>query len=235
MNSIINALSHLYLYCKWTGKSVEESRLSIRMLVQGDDNCLRHSEWTEFPWQQGMAELGFDSEALYRQHLHEVEFCSCRLYETNEGVVFGPKPGRVLAKFGYIINPPAEVSRQSMMRGIALGLVRATEFIPPLRALVDRTLELTEGHAAWVARKTFTPFDEGLKMRKRHTASVEVMLNLHEQYTWDYSDQKSLEKSLSELRFGDKLPLIATKLLDRDTGGPQSIFGGWSADCPLAA
>jgi len=236
MNSIINGLSHLYLYCKWTGKTVMQARKSIRMLVQGDDNCLRHSEWIEFPWQQGMAGLGFDSEALYRKHLFEVEFCSCRLYETDQGVVFGPKPGRVLAKFGYIINPPAAVSGKSMMRGIALGLVKMSEFIPPLRAMVDRTLEITEGHAAWFARKTFTPFDESLKMRRRHTAGVEVMLNLNQQYQWDYSDEKRFEKCLSEMEFGDKFPDIATKLFDRDTGGPQSIFGGgWSRPEPSVA
>jgi len=122
-----------------------------------------------------------------------------------------------------------------MMRGIALGLERGCSFIPPLRALVARTLELTEGSKAWFARKTFTPFDEGPKMRRTHTTSVQVMLNLNLQYDWDYSDEKRFEESLSKMRFGDKYPSLVTKLLDRDTGGPQSIFGGWSADCPLAS
>jgi hypothetical protein len=235
MNSIINGLSHLYLYCKWTGRTVEESQLTIRMLLQGDDNCLRHAESCEFPWQQGMAGLGFDSEALYREYIHEVEFCSSRLYETNEGIVFGPKPGRVLAKFGYVINPPAAVSAQSMMRGIALGLMKQVEFIPPLKALVDRTLVLTEGHEAWFARRRFTPFDEGLKIRKRHTANVEVSLNLYMQYYWDCSDERKFEEHLSQMQFGGSFNHLATKLFDRDTGGPQSIFGGWSGDQPLVA
>jgi len=235
MNSVINAVSHLYLYCRWTGRTVVSARNSIRMLVQGDDNCLRHAEACEFPWQQGMARLGFDSEALYRENLFDVEFCSCRLYETNEGVVFGPKPGRVLAKFGYIINPPASVTGKSVMRGIALGLKRMVEFVPPLRALVAKTLEMIEGSKAWFARRAFTPFDEGLKIRRKHTASVQVMLNLNMQYQWDYTRQRAFESSLSVMKFGGCYPRSTILLFDRDTGGPQSIFGGWSPDQPLAA
>jgi len=159
-NSIINGVSHLYLYCKWTHHSVESARRTIRMLLQGDDNCCRHLEKQEFPWQQGMASLGFDSEAIYRRHYFQVEFCSNRLYLTKQGYCFGPKPGRVLAKLGYVINPPEGVAPQSMMRGIALGLKRSCNFIPPLSATVEKVINMTEGYQAWYKPKQFTAFDE---------------------------------------------------------------------------
>lgn len=234
-NSVINVVSHLFLYCKWTKKSVLQARNSIRMLAQGDDNCLRHLEWIEFPWQAGMAGLGFDSEALYRRRLDQVEFCSCRIYETQEGVVFGPKPGRVLAKLGYVVNPPVNVSQQSMMRGIALGLERACSYIPPLNAVVQKVISDTEGHKAWVDAKKarFEAFEVPIA-RKTHKACLEVMCNLDMNYQWDYGKQRSLESTLINLRFGDEMKGNVELLFDRDTGGPQVIFGAWHSQPALA-
>jgi len=53
---------------------------------------------------------------------------------------------------GYVVNPPLDVSRESMMRGIALGLEKQCNFIPPLRVVVERVLYLTTGHKAWFDR-----------------------------------------------------------------------------------
>lgn len=235
-NSIINGLSHLFLYCKWTSKSPVQAQDSIRMLVQGDDNCMRHLEDVCFPWQKGMAELGFDSEALYRESFHQVEFCSCRLYETPEGLTFGPKPGRVLAKFGYVINPPVNVSKESMMRGIALGLQASCSYIPPLKTVIERTLAITSGNKAWFAKKRHMPFAESdLRFTQVHTFSNEVMLGLNLQYEWDYGVQSRFDTDVAGMRFGDSMFGVAELLFDRDTGGPQAIFGGWVGDCPPAA
>jgi len=237
MNSIINGVSHCYLYCKWTDRSVESARTTLRMLVQGDDNCMRHVEHLCFPWKEGMAGLGFDSEAIYRRNLFEVEFCSCRLYPTNSGVTFGPKPGRVLAKLGYIINPPANVSRESMMRGIALGLKRNCEFIPPLKSVIERVLALTDGHDAWYRRKHFSPFEENmLKVSKPREATHETLYALNVVYDWDYGRQKMFDREVQSLQFGDEWHGIVDTLLDRDTGGPQDIFGSWvPTNVPAAA
>jgi hypothetical protein len=236
MNSIINCLSHAYLYCKWTNKTVQQMQQSLRMLAQGDDNCLRHEENIEFPWRIGMSGLGFDSEAVYRSSYLDVEFCSNRLYETSQGLTWGPKPGRVLAKLGYVINPPANVSRESMMRGIALGLQRATHFIPPLNSTVQRILQLTEGSEAWFERKQFTAFEENpFKMRNPKSlgyelkkALPETMLSLNRHYDWDYGKQQWLEDDLATLQLGDAMTGLCELFLDRDTSGPQCIFGGWT-------
>jgi hypothetical protein len=231
MNSIINGLSHLYLYCKWTGRSVGSARRSLKMLVQGDDNLMRHFERQKFPFQEGMAGLGFESEAFYRSDVDQVEFCSSRIYLTNNGYVFGPKPGKVLAKFGYIVNPPANVSQGSMMRGIALGLQRQVNFIPPLKVVVDRVLKLTEGSVAYVPRGfKFTPFDlveDTMKISKPHESTVDVMFNLETNYYWSNTHQEKFEEQVNNLEFGDSIRGIADLLLDRDTGGPQDIFGSW--------
>lgn len=224
MNSIINGVAHLYLYCRGTGKTLEECRNTVRMLVQGDDNLLRHPVLAErIEWQSGMASLGFESEAIYRARRQDVEFCSSRLYETSGGITFGPKPGRVLAKMGYIVNPPQGVSRESLMRGVALGLKQTSDFLPPVRAVIDRILQLTEGHMAWFERKQFEAFARG---NYRGTCTIDTMLSLYLNYQWDFSCQTDLEVKLRGMQFGDKYPTLVTLLLDRDCGGPQQIFGG---------
>jgi len=218
-NSIINGLSHLYLYCKWTKQTVAQSKGRIRMLLQGDDNFLRHAERTQFPWKQGMASLGFESKAMYRSHTDDVEFCSMRLYTTREGYTFAPKPGKVLAKLGYIINPPKNVSRESMMRGVALGLWKSCAHIAPLRCVLDRVLELTEGSTAFYQRF----WDEHvLRDSVEQTESPETFLLLEDQYEWSYRKQELMEETVSGLRFGQayKDPLV-DMLFDRDTSGPS--------------
>jgi len=55
------------------------------------------------------------------------------------------------------------------------------------------------------------------------------MLNLNVNYDWDYGKQASYKEKLAHLKFGEDLPLVTDLLFDRDTGGPQSIFGGWTA------
>jgi len=223
MNSIINGLSHLYLYCRWTGRSVLEARDSIRMLLQGDDNAMRHSESFEFPWREGMATLGFDSEAIYREKPEDLEFCSNRLYPVADGYVFGPKPGKVMAKLGYIINPPVNVTRESMMRGVALGLQQNCHFIPPLHAVVKRILELTENHQAFFVKE----FEEHkVNVARQHISTVETMLLLDNHYYWDYGIQHQFEKSLQKMKLGDTYPQVCDLLLDRDTSGPQAIYVG---------
>jgi len=222
MNSIINGLSHLFLYCEWTGKTAIEARKSIWMLLQGDDNLLRHLESGECPWQQGMASLGFDSEAIYRDRLETAEFCSNRLYRTTRGYLFGPKPGKVLAKLGYIVTPPNHVSRESLMRGVALGLRQNCNFIPPIRCVIDRILEITEGAKAYYQRGYL---DHVIQVRGLYEATDDVKVALYDQYYWDNSMQASFEKTVKSLRLGDAYSdSYADLLFDRDTSAPQRIF-----------
>jgi len=144
------------------------------------------------------------------------------LYFTSGGWVFGPKPGRVLAKFGYVVNPPLDVSRESMMRGIALGLQKQCHFIPPLRVVIERVLELTTGHQAWFDRK----LEHIMQLTNYYESTIDIDVSLYDQYYWDVSKQSSFERMVKSLHFGDEMKGGYTELLfDRDTSGPQSIFG----------
>jgi hypothetical protein len=138
---------------------------------------------------------------------------------------------------GYVINPPSDVSREALMRGIALGLQKQVNFIPPLKAVVESVLQKTEGHKAHLISKRFTPFDENpLKIATPHESTVESMLNLLDNYDWCYGKQHYMEEELKEMQLGDTLPIYCELFLDKDTGGPQLIFGKmvYQNHCPVA-
>lgn len=225
-NSVINGLSHLYLYCKWTGKTVQQAKNSIRMLLQGDDNLMRHAETCRFDWVAGMADLGFGSEAIYRRDRDEAEFCSNRLYPTDKGVVFGPKPGKVLSKLGYVVDPPRNVSRESLMRGIALGLKPSCKFIPPLDVVINRVLQLTEGHEAYYQRQYL---EHQMKYSHDHNSTPETMCHLWDQYNWSHTVHEAFTKYVNQMQFGDRYDILSHLLFDRDTSGPQYIYGNFVA------
>jgi hypothetical protein len=226
MNSILNALLHLFIYCRHTGKSVEQAKLSLRMVVQGDDNVLIHAEPTHFSWKDEMRRLGFKAVASYVE-LNDLEFCSNRLYRTDQGLVFGPKPGKVLAKFGYIVNPPIGVSRESLMRGVCLGIQQATRFIPPIRAVVDRVLELTTNHKAVVMHEFIDHKMKGDKV-EYSVDQPSIMEQLNHVYNWTTDCQSMFEEHVASMQLGDDMQFGTSRMLfDRDTSGPQIIYSSF--------
>jgi len=226
-NSILNGCMHMYLYHTYTGKSVEEMRDSLRMLVAGDDNAMKHVECAHYPWVRDMARFGFKSEALYRAKPHHLEFCSNRLVPVKDGWTFVPKPGKVMSKLGYFIDPPKDVSNESLMRGTALGLIKAATPCPPLFAYLERILKLTDGHVPW------TPPTEQWKMDyDASEATPETWEALYDIYGWDHQRQGLFESRLASTSLGCQFDnILARSLYDIDTAGPRSIFGTSALVC----
>jgi hypothetical protein len=137
-------------------------------------------------------------------------------------LIFGPKPGKVLAKFGYIINPPLGVSRESLMRGVALGLQKQCNFIPPIKVVIDRVLELTKGHRA-VFRSEY--IEHRMVVTEQYNSTPEIFYHLHEQYGWNTEMQQHFENVVDKMVLGDDFNHPYAQLLfDRDTSGPHVIF-----------
>jgi hypothetical protein len=170
--------------------------------------------------------LGFNSEAILRSSLDEAEFCSCRLYRVCDKWVFGPMPGKVLSKFGFINSPPVNVTRESMIKGIAIGMLRSCIFIPPIMSVVKRVLELTEhvdaytGYATrfkddfWNMHFDYSSFDNQF--------NPDVFASLFVTYGWTVNMQDGLDRELQTMQ----LDSVVTQnsylnvLFDRDTAGP---------------
>jgi len=220
MNSIINGCMHIFLYHDFTGKTMEEIKKSIRMLVQGDDNALNHVEQNTFDWVSGMAKFGFSSEAIYRNDPNMLQFCSNRLIPVKGGWNFVPKVGKVLSKIGYFVNPPPNVDPISLVKGTALGLMVACSPNPILTSYLKRILHLCGDATPYASRF------EDWKMNYSHTPPTEdTMLALEQVYGWDCQAQTLFEGDLDNVCLGDDLSSpLAERLYDIDSAGPRCIF-----------
>jgi hypothetical protein len=218
-NSILNGLIHVFIFCEVNVCTYAQSREMISMAVQGDDNLLSHVG-PEIDFKQWMLLFGFDSVALYRDNITDAEFCSCVVYHTKQGLVLGPKIGKVMAKVGFFVNPPCHVSQASLVRGTALGMLTSCNHIPPLRAYMHRLLELTDGVIPW-----FSQAEEWKMKHETYEEVEETWLLLDQRYRWSTDLQKLFEEDLRNAKLGDLMASsCAQYLCEIDTAGPK---GSW--------
>nr|AFE55713.1 RNA-dependent RNA polymerase [uncultured virus] len=77
-NSIINAVDHIFIFCRRRHLTVAEASNQIKMVVTGDDNTLRYPS-PRISWKDEMAQLGFKSTCKPVASLTSTEFCSSRV------------------------------------------------------------------------------------------------------------------------------------------------------------
>lgn len=217
-NSVLNGLMHLYAVCK-TGVPIHDLQKHVRMLVQGDDNLMRHSPSIKPDWGV-LLRLGFKCENIYRSGPEKAEFCSSRLYPVDDGYCFGPKLGRLLNKVLVFNNPPLNVAPESLARGVAIGLLQVATYVPLVQVFCERLLALTVGFAAH-----FLHIGEWQMKHSPQRMCVDTT-----RFTDDtYGLQKQLTRYATEhingLEFGDCIDSPTLNMLfDKDTSAQQCIF-----------
>jgi hypothetical protein len=89
-------------------------------------------------------DYGFVYEQSVTRSIYRAEVYSGRFWPVlGGGWVYGPKIGRVLAKTFYSLKCYKLERGLAWVRGVALGMMRDVAFIPVLRVLFRRVLELT--------------------------------------------------------------------------------------------
>jgi len=223
-NSTLNGFLHVYIIHLSYGWSILIIKHNVRMLVAGDDNVMAINSSKRIDFVYWMGQLGFNSEALYRDSIFDVEFCSCRLYEVRGLLVFGPMPGKVLSKIGYLNSPP-DTDYRALLRGIALGLKHNCYFIPPIRAVIDHILFITQGVKPAVHYVCGFHIDEWhMNFVNLGNDDLSVMTSLTVTYGWTYCHQFRFVSHL-ETQTSMFSPLLYL-LFDRDTSGPKVMFVG---------
>jgi len=195
----------------------------IRMILQGDDNYMRIAHFIKTVEKMStiMDLLGFASKIIERSTVEESEFCNNIMYKTDQGYCFGPKPGRVMAKVGWFINPP-NVSRRGLTKGLALGLMPMCTHISVLRVYLESILYHTRNEkAVWVnVQEDWRMKGVGLP------ESPSCFVTLYERYHISPALVDSFRDYLfSKDRLGTFIdhPLVLL-LADRDTNGPALWF-----------
>jgi len=229
-NTIWNIFIHMFLIARENANSLtlvtlrwDEVVVFVLMAAAGDDNIMRIATNLRVPnFAVQMARLGIDSKFLNRVDPLTAEFCSNRIYEVEGGYTFSPKPGRILSKLGYFIQPPPlrRVSRESLVRGTALGLVKACWHIAPLRVYLSRLLELTKGHKAFYAK----PEDWKLHYEVEVETPATIQ-SLEVNYGFANNHLRYITAAVGAAALGDVVDHPFFNLLcDRDTGGVQLYF-----------
>lgn len=219
-NSVQNGLMHLFIYIRARNVSVKVGLKELVMNVSGDDNIGSHPG-PPVDWASGMAKMGFEAVPVYREAPYLAEFCSMRLTPVEGGWTFVPKVGKVINKIAYCLDRPANLSKESLVRGTAMSLYSLASPCPPLVAFLDRLIELTDGH---VAHK---PAYEPWKLTgSPSSCSNETWLQLADIYSWDLEKQAVWVDVLSKSSLESTLchPYLDL-LLDADTDGPTTATG----------
>jgi hypothetical protein len=217
-NSILNGLMHYFIYRYHTKCSPLQAMHALKMFVTGDDNLGFSS--VVIPWVPYMLKLGFTSEAVYRKSVFQAEYCSSRLYPTKSGLVLGPMPGKVLAKFGHYVQPPKQVPIKQLLRGSALGLYKQCYFIPPIKIFLDKVLKYTVGQKAYFTKQG----DWQNRTKGFHEPVPETYQVLAEIYGYAKEYDIMLEDQLPVTPSHIEFPFLET-MMDIDTSGPKLWFG----------
>lgn len=126
-NSLINlaALRYAFGGCR------------VRIMVLGDDSVIACDRVVDVPKVvDRLSSLGFKSKLVYRPIMYDLEFCSALFWPTADGLVLGPKPGRVLAKSYWDKVARSEGKHRAWLRGVFASQERDTAFVPVLNKCI---------------------------------------------------------------------------------------------------
>jgi len=241
-NSIMNGLFHIFMYSHSKGIPIARALKEVIILLCGDDVVMRYFWNKMIDCAEFFALLGLLCKCFFREDPTKVEFCSSRLYPTDKGWTFIPKVGRVLARFGVFVDPPANVDPLALVKGVCLGLLPSVAPCPPLAAFVEHILKLCGGIEAYEAKNEVwrMNFSDNRNCR----ANSESMLALNNAYDWDWGRQREWEEHVHTLALTDTNDHpYAEWFADTDTQGTPVMTNkpkthlGWSdvVKTPIAA
>jgi len=231
-NSILNALIHLFIYCRFHRIGIRESRDKVRMLVQGDDSLINLPRIDGIDWKGEMLKFGFKAIAKYKTQMCNVEFCSSRLYSCESGITFGPIPGKVMAKFGIFCQPPLELSPYDLLYGSAVGLEYSASSVPILSEYIQKVKILADDERIKYKQKEAirskaeilglqginSPWRMGFE---KQSININTLHDISQRYSYSKWMGFQVKKEVYSLTLQTSiLPKILEFVVDTDTSGP---------------
>lgn len=142
----------------------------VRIMVLGDDSVIASDRLVNTSEViRRLSRLGFRSKLVYRPIIYDLEFCSALFWPTDDGLVLGPKPGRVLAKSYWDKTPRSEKKHRAWLRGVLQSQLLDTWFVPVLNKCIQFGLiALGEGHVI------NNPRDHRIHSNRLHLPNVET-------------------------------------------------------------
>jgi hypothetical protein len=204
---------------------------AVRLAVLGDDNVLIR-EATLAPLSSiCYANAGLKSELIERPNSFDATFCSSRFWPTDTGIVLGPKPSRVIAKLGWIVNAPTDRAT-NVLKSKLLSLEDSCRFVPPLNVIIQHNKRLLTA-----TKRMDRGFDKSqIPVSTVHAPVDETWHMLDYLYEWTSVDQARLVCMLDKVI---SLPCVLTgdvfqKFLIADGEFPLSANGSMVSPSSLS-
>jgi hypothetical protein len=202
------AFHHFQLHKEWLIPSELDAMYKLVLLLLGDDNLLLgQSLFVESLYHVLPALLLMLGLKLVpklhrgpRARTHS-SFCSQLFYPVEGGLtVLGPMIGRCSAKAGYYCDPPPNINMKRMIRGDALGRYRDCSYIPMLRCLWKKMIDLTSDvpqNKVWRSRDQKRYDMYAAHSLVTHSACEETWAMVHAVYGITKHDEEVYSKQLS--------------------------------------
>jgi hypothetical protein len=133
-NTLLNILVTCFVVMMgwWDPNFVEES--GFKMVAKGDDNMFTiMADYVDLSgWISAYAELGMTVKIYARYSYQTLEYCSGKFYAIDNGLKWGVKPFRVLAKFGLNLKNHRRAVHKRLLLGTALGMMPIAGHVPIL-------------------------------------------------------------------------------------------------------
>jgi hypothetical protein len=163
--------------------------LNGSILVAGDDLIIVvDGDFDEHELARRCASHGIMPEYRKFDDVQDITFISGMWFPTKDGLVFTPKPGRLLARLFWTTKPPAKRKRQLYNDSIALGLMPVCGGLPVIGAF------LRAHYSGGVKRVSLGGYDHWLrKFADETTYDESVVLSYCVRYGVCASDLTALE------------------------------------------
>jgi hypothetical protein len=156
---------------------------------------------------------------LYRQgdftpivNTKEVDFCSSLFYPTTDGSVMGPKIGRVIGKTFHSMHKSSNGDYMPWLRGVCLSMKHTCSYVPILRVLIPRLLEISGEGKVWR--------DHGHQYKsmavQSHDVCDETWEFMYERYGLGESDVLAIESKLRTVELGRISYPVLLDIVKRD-------------------
>lgn len=195
-----------------------------RIWVLGDDNMIimpKNLFEYDFDVLNGkFKDIGFEMK-LVKSTVYTASFCSGLFYPTTEGTIWGPKISRVMAKTFTCHHNYLQLGQAyylQWIRQVAVGLQLDVQFIPGLRVIVKKLLQIPDNNLK-LPRQFLIDFERDHKLHNKIQANLnlETYDMLFENYGLTKFEFDSLENYLESTKLGPNLKHFAFDVIvDKD-------------------
>lgn len=215
-NTYLNILVQTMAIVAWAKRSTIDLKNST-LFGLGDDNMTflsfnvnvtqalkeEYITWVE----RFLSDLGLKPK-LHVRSMNDLEYCSGLFYPVGNTRIWGPKPGRVLYKTGWVKADGGQVKTlengMAELRGTINGLLTTVSHVPVLADLFYNIMEKMN-RAGHIKAKLPERIEHMVRANTAHAVTQESEIMLMDRYAIDAQTMQQLRQEASSVKLGSPL------------------------------